>query len=327
MYEIIDNIIIGVAGIALVYTVAFLYRFVKGLIFSKKTKAEKKSKSTKKKYYLAITISVILIIISMVYYQYYYHSDQDLILNETGLLISKKTKKPFTGEFRRDLNGFNGRINFKDCCDSIIGYSEDGVLNNKTYFKSYYLSDEIESEIPVKNNFIFNPDFWPNRNSNDNYFDLNITGKASTYYINGKLKSQTNYKDSKRDGRSIEWFDNGQKKSQTDYRDSKRDGNAREWFDNGSVKSSKIYNEDKKVLSSIYGHKNGEKRSQVWYKELTRLDKDQEYPTIVRGDVYYDNGIRKIRYRKDESTPYRCWNNLGNRIDCSNIGDLRLEFD
>ena len=32
MYEIIDNILIGVAGIALVYTLFFLYRFIKGLI-------------------------------------------------------------------------------------------------------------------------------------------------------------------------------------------------------------------------------------------------------------------------------------------------------
>ena len=44
-------------------------------------------------------------------------------------------------------------------------------------------------------------------------------GKWTTWYENGKARSEINYKDNKLDGKSYKWKENGQSDSQINYKE------------------------------------------------------------------------------------------------------------
>ncbi len=259
--------------------------------------------------------SLKIILLMSIVFLYSCNNNQNLILNKNGLLISKTTQKAFSGDFRRDLNAFNG--GYYNCCDSIIGTSLNGIFDAIIY--NYYPSGEIESEFSVDNKNISKSQI-----END-YVNLRKVGLHKTFYKNGQIKSERNYnyQNGKIDGYSYEYFENGQKKSERVYENGILNGNVYKWFKNGNYKSSELYREGRKSFVQ-YGFESGVLKSEVWYE--TKRDEVQISPTIREADVFYENGVRKFRYRNYKSPNYMCWNNLGIKIDCSSLR-LRMEFD
>ena len=165
--------------------------------------------------------------------------------------------------------------------------------------KSYFLSGEIKKEVSVNNKKV--------TEKVDNLFELSVDGVYLEYYISGQKKTEINYKNNKKEGQFLSWYENG------------------------NYKASKVFRDNIQKYLAYYYYETGETRSEIRFEGFEEKFGERLIPSsrIRSANVFYKNGIRKIRYigfgeNRDQSI--KCWNNSSVRIDCSNM-DTRIEFD
>ena len=100
-----------------------------------------------------------------------------------------------------------------------------------------------------------------------------LNGKCSTYYKNGKLKTEADMKDNKIDGKFCIYYDTGIMKSITNYRNGKKHGNYEQFFSTGQKEITASY---------VNGKLNGE---YILYNDKGKIINQIEYKNGLRDGI------------------------------------------
>jgi len=75
--------------------------------------------------------------------------------------------------------------------------------------------------------------------------NLPLSGKESTFYENGQIKTEENFKDGKLYGLQTEWYENGQKAAEGYAKDDALEGKATYWNESGQIDKEAIFKNGK----------------------------------------------------------------------------------
>tara|TARA_Y100001934_G_C12317249_1_gene758162 strand:+ start:517 stop:1104 length:588 start_codon:yes stop_codon:yes gene_type:complete len=97
--------------------------------------------------------------------------------------------------------------------------------------------------------------------------DFPFTGKAVTYWQNGRKKTEISFKDGKRDGTKTHWYASGKMLSEINYKNGKHDGLLSAWYENGHWKRTGNSVDGKMVEIWTNWYENGQMRNEANYIE------------------------------------------------------------
>ena len=149
--------------------------------------------------------------------------------------------------------------------------------------------------------------------------EVPFTGKAVSYYPNGRKMTEISYKDGKQDGLKSHWYESGQKWVERNYKDGKMHGLYTMWYENGQWRRTGNHMNGKMVGIWTHWYENGQQRDELFYidgyKESAIVWKpDGEKCSMTNVNAgngvmvkYTDGGAEwmRISYKDGEKRGYR----------------------
>lgn len=149
-----------------------------------------------------------------------------------GIIFEKNSPVPYSGFYTK----YYSHISQKECEGELRnGLPDDGWTY---YYSNGFMKCEAEFEngVKIKTKRSFYEDGSP-----ESLFDEEKQ-TYTTWYINGKVKSETHFLQGRKEGFSKEWYPDGQLKSEYIYYHHLEHGICKEYYEGGQLSLVSIYN-------------------------------------------------------------------------------------
>ena len=186
--------------------------------------------------------------------------------------------------------------------------------------------------------------------SEDDIFNLHLTGVWNAYYDNGQISYRQFYKDGLAEGEGASWYPNGQLDGRVTYKAGKREG-VGEYFDvNGHLEERSTFKAGKREGVGEYWYENGQLKerstykageanglSEIWYRNgqlaVRRFFKADRLEGLY--EEWYGNGqlSKRSNFKAGKLDGlYELWDGGGNLLYQTHYKDgqkngLHLEYD
>lgn len=142
-----------------------------------------------------------------------------------------------------------------------------------------------------------------NEASKQNGYDpLDIIGKLTVYYKNGKKRGEQFYEEGLKDGPSIWWYESGSKERQATYKKDNLDGAFVVWYKNGKPRLQAAYSNNKLDGAYTFYNEAGKVVKEATYKQGKLAGKYADYyedgQLFFTTDYTDPNRLVKNWYRK-----------------------------
>lgn len=149
------------------------------------------------------------------------------------------------------------------------------------------------------------------KNGNVEYTNKIKNGRSeivTSYYNNGKKKSEFRFKNNVFNGISKTWFENGKLYRKGNYKNDLKNGIFEVWYENGNKKDKREFLNDIRNGSLEIWYENGNKKVEAYYANGKVIG---EYRT------WYSNGNRQshISFKNDRERETKVWDNKKNLLD------------
>jgi len=180
-----------------------------------------------------------------------------------------------------DLNGNIIATIYRDIDDNLVADDKGFAIYNKIYNRNgevtgekCFTADESYLDSIEYGEFCYALPGIPGQDKL-NLLPLNLNSDArTTYYDNGRIKSQGFYENGKLQGVYTTWYETGQIKEEIQYRDGKRNGLTIDYYPNGVKQREIMYENNEFVRQSVVTwHDNGKIRSKYVKGEQKFWDK------------------------------------------------------
>jgi antitoxin component YwqK of YwqJK toxin-antitoxin module len=143
---------------------------------------------------------------------------------------------------------------------------------------------------------------YPNGNPSNRYsYKLDLKdwtfvkdGTASTWYENGKMKTECVYRNGILTGPMKEWYENGQLKSECAYENDDFYGPVKEWYEKGQLKSECNYENGNQIGPMKEWYEKGQLKSECNYENGNQIGPMKEWyeKGQLKSECNYENDNR-----------------------------------